>query len=136
MPSICTLCGHYRDSRLCHCFQRARCTDPYHPVFADVLAEISENRFFGKAAYEAALASIDSTRHAYYAKRIDAEAHTTAFAIGEPQRIDRDAERLKSFAAGKLYNTAQKMAENPPTRPNDALDGATNLEKLKRILGS
>jgi len=108
---------------------RRKCGDEIHATFADAHSFITETRYFGNKAHETALALILASRQEFYKGFAEGK-----FADGHLcKRIDRDAQRLKVKADGRLYATRLKMAEQP--RKSTKVDTRSNAERLRKQLG-
>lgn len=126
---VCTICGMNRDSQLCTCLDRKRSGDGVHESLREAESFIAETRYFGNDAKELAFELILEASQRMYA----AVADGTIADGNILKRIDRDVETLKNRAKGKLFATAQKMAEKPK-RTASSDDGMSNVERLRARL--
>lgn len=103
---ICNLCHLLRDGQ-CQCFRRGgRIVDSVHPTLTLAESYIETERFFGRAKRDVAFELIDLERRTLL-------SHVASGQVDgrELRQFDKDAERLKVRANGKVFATAQMMAE-------------------------
>jgi len=124
----CTLCGLSRDSA-CHCLDRSgKVNDPVDECLEIAAFYIDTERFFGRVKRE----------NAYNLIALAYQESLVKCSLGQIdgfrlRRIDRDCERLRKRADGKVFATAQMMAESQQStatqtriereHANRALDG-------------
>lgn len=123
--SACGLCGKLRN-RGCECFRRGgKCIDDFHPAYSIAHEYITTEKFFGSEKHETALALIQDAR-------LETLSSSECQVVGfDRMRLDKDAQRLKAMADGRLFATRQKMAEKHDSQ-SDQVRVSTSADVLAR----